>query len=252
MNKMGRKYWGLLFALLLVVPSSAFAVTLEITSATAAPSDIVQMKLLTEDFTDVAGVQIFIEFDASKVEFHTMATSYIQSWTTNVVDGKIFVIWEDFSSPLTLPAGEPLFQFNLQAASDALDSAYVKFSGIIELVDSIGVPLSVTLKDGYIDFIPLSVDDPFGVLPTHFILEQNYPNPFNPSTTFLYTVKKAGQYSFEVFNLSGQVIEKIDLGHKPAGNYEYIFSGDNLPSGVYTYRLTGNNQSASRQMILLK
>ncbi|MEE9443730.1 MAG: T9SS type A sorting domain-containing protein [candidate division Zixibacteria bacterium] len=252
MKKMGRKFWGLLFALLLVVPSSAFAVTLEITNATAAPSDIVQMKLMTEDFTDVAGVQIFIEFDTSKVEFHSMATSYIQSWTTNVTDGKIFVIWEDLSSPLTLPAGEPLFQFNLQAAADAADSAFVKFSGNIELVDEAGDPLSVTLQDGYITFIPLSADDLPGALPVQFVLEQNYPNPFNPSTTISYTVKKTGQYTFEIFNLAGQLIDKIELGNKPAGTYEYIFSGDKLPSGVYTYRLTGNNQSTSRQMILLK
>jgi hypothetical protein len=252
MEQMGRKFWGLLFTLLLVVPSLAFAVTLEITNSTAAPSDIVQMKLLTEDFTAVAGAQIFIEFDTSKVEFHSMATSYIESWTTNVTDGKIFVIWEDFSSPLTLPAGEPLFQFNLQASSDAFDSAFVKFSGNIELVDDNGNPLSVTLINGYITIVPLSADDIPSALPVQFDLGQNYPNPFNPSTTISYTIKKAGQFTLEVFNLSGQLIEKIDLDHKPAGNYEYLFSGDNLPSGIYTYRLSGNNQSSSRQMILIK
>lgn len=252
MEQMGRKFWGLLFTLLLVVPSMAFAVTLEITNTTAAPSDIVQMKLMTEGFTNVAGVQIFIEFDTTKVEFHTMATSYIQSWTTNIKDGKIYVIWEDFSSPLTLLPEEPLFQFNLQASPDAFDSAFVKFSGNVELVDDIGDPMSVTLIDGYITIVPLSVGDNPNALPVQFELEQNYPNPFNPSTTVSYTVNKAGEFTFEVYNLSGQLIEKIDLGLKQVGTYDYLFSGDNLPSGVYTYRLTGNNQSSSKQMILLK
>jgi len=83
-------------------------------------------------------------------------------------------------------------------------------------------------------------------------LKQNYPNPFNPSTTISYTVDKAMSLSFEVYNVSGQVVDRIDLGRKTAGIYSFTYYGNSLASGVYTYRLIGDGVSMARQMMLVK
>ena len=132
------------------------------------------------------------------------------------------------------------------------DSTIVSFIGNIEIVDINAVTLDLTLEDGTITFIPTSVDDNGNSLPSQFALRQNYPNPFNPTTNISYSVEKAGDYLFEVYNISGQLVERMDLGYKTVGEYEINFSGEQLSSGIYTYRLLGNNQSQSRQMILTK
>jgi hypothetical protein len=48
------------------------------------------------------------------------------------------------------------------------------------------------------------------------------------------------------------LVDRIDLGRKAPGMYSFEYSGAGLPSGVYTYRLAGDDVSMSRQMILVK
>jgi hypothetical protein len=85
-----------------------------------------------------------------------------------------------------------------------------------------------------------------------FELEQNFPNPFNPSTVIRYAVVESGAVKLEVFNMLGQRVALLDEGVKVAGSYTATFEAGNLPSGVYTYRLTGNGISVSRNMMLVK
>jgi hypothetical protein len=253
MNTLVRLTAGLLFVLLLTAPSITCALTLTIGDAVGSPSEIIEMKVVTEDFADIVALQLFIEYDTTKLEFHSMATSYIGSWTTNVTEGRIIVIWEDWDSPLTLTPDEPLFEFNLQAKPTASGDAAVAFVGYIELIQDPNTVISdPVLNNGVIAFSPTGVDDDASPLPAAFELKQNYPNPFNPATTLAYTIHRTGEYRLEVFNLSGQLVRRIDLGRKMPGAYTLSFSGADLPSGVYTYRLTGENHSSSRQMILLK
>jgi len=47
-------------------------------------------------------------------------------------------------------------------------------------------------------------------------------------------------------------VDKIDLGRKNPGTYSFLYQAVDQPSGVYLYRLSGENFSQSRQMILLK
>ncbi len=97
------------------------------------------------------------------------------------------------------------------------------------------------------------------VLPTAFRLEQNYPNPFNPSTTIQYTVAGArgrGLGSSEVriviYDVLGrEVATLVDTPQAP-GNYEVRFDGSRLASGVYYYRLTAGQATATRAMVLAK
>jgi hypothetical protein len=99
---------------------------------------------------------------------------------------------------------------------------------------------------------PTDVDDQEANLPLNFELKQNYPNPFNPTTTISYTVDKTMSLVFEVYNVSGQVVDRIDLGRKSAGAYSLTYHGDHLASGIYTYRLIGDGVSLARQMVLVK
>ncbi|NOZ45770.1 MAG: T9SS type A sorting domain-containing protein [Chlorobi bacterium] len=90
-----------------------------------------------------------------------------------------------------------------------------------------------------------------------FNLEQNYPNPFNPVTTIKYSIPfiKKGLKLFvqlSIYNVLGQKVATLVNRNNNPGNYQVNFSADNLPSGVYIYRLAAGNFVQSRKMILLK
>ena len=250
---------GILLALCLIVPSLSAAVTLTITDAEASPSEMITIQVLAEGLTDVVGGQLFIQFDTTRIINDTatihasMESDYLAGWLTNVKNGRIILNWADVSLPITVPDNEPLFSFTLQAKATASGSADLQFVRFNEMVDYEANILDLTLNDGVINFTPLDVDDGGGALPLSFSLGQNYPNPFNPSTRIDLTIdKQADRFLFEVFDVSGRLIERRDLGILTTGEHVIGFTGENLPSGVYMYRISSDRQSSSKLMVLLK
>ncbi len=89
-------------------------------------------------------------------------------------------------------------------------------------------------------------------LPKEFKLEQNYPNPFNPTTTIEFTIPQNGRYSLGVYNILGQLVRVLGDEEYQAGYYKVTFDAGKLSSGMYIYKLSGNNVNISRKMILMK
>ncbi len=85
-----------------------------------------------------------------------------------------------------------------------------------------------------------------------FRLEQNYPNPFNPQTQIRYRLKQAGFVILQIYNLSGQKIAQPVHRMQTAGLHHVTFNAENLPSGVYLYRLSTATGSVTKRMLLLK
>ncbi len=90
--------------------------------------------------------------------------------------------------------------------------------------------------------------------PELFTLYQNFPNPFNPSTTIKYQLNKETNVRLEVFDLSGKLISRLIDQKQKEGLYEIYFnsSNHNLTTGIYFYRLSTDNYSETRRMILVK
>ena len=80
----------------------------------------------------------------------------------------------------------------------------------------------------------------------------NYPNPFNPATTIECNVLKAGTYSITLYDILGSTVSVIHNGYLPAGINSIPFNAGKLPSGVYLYRLSGNNVNLSKKMVIIK
>lgn len=95
-------------------------------------------------------------------------------------------------------------------------------------------------------------DNSSSLTPKAFSLEQNYPNPFNPTTIINYSVAKAGIVKLSVYDITGSKVATIVNENKSVGNYSVQFSGSNLASGIYLYRLESGNYSASKKFILMK
>ena len=88
--------------------------------------------------------------------------------------------------------------------------------------------------------------------PNEYTLKQNYPNPFNPATVIEFTVSVKGLTTLQIFNSLGMVIGELVNNVLTPGDYKYNFSGINLPSGIYFYKLTTGDFTETKKMLLIK
>jgi hypothetical protein len=90
------------------------------------------------------------------------------------------------------------------------------------------------------------------LLPKDSGLFQNYPNPFNPTTEIRYTTRESGIVNLSVFNLLGQRIAVLVNQVQPAGQHQYRFDANALPSGVYFYTLRAGPYTETKRMVLVR
>jgi photosystem II stability/assembly factor-like uncharacterized protein len=96
-------------------------------------------------------------------------------------------------------------------------------------------------------------EDPLGnELPEKFILEQNYPNPFNPTTSIRYRLQRSNHITLDVYNITGQKVATLVNKLQVAGTYEVIFRAEDLPVGLYFYKITSGSSSLAKKMLLVK
>ncbi|HHE55615.1 MAG TPA: T9SS type A sorting domain-containing protein [Caldithrix abyssi] len=120
--------------------------------------------------------------------------------------------------------------------------------------------LLVVTQNGYLlAFDPnleaTSIKNPkteFNNIPREFKLAQNFPNPFNPATQIQFTLPKATRIKIEIFNSTGQLVEKLLNEVKPAGTYQIRWRPSELSSGVYFIRAKIEGQSQIRKALLIK
>jgi len=90
-------------------------------------------------------------------------------------------------------------------------------------------------------------------MPESYALEQNFPNPFNSSTTIRFDLPRTEHVTVKVYNFLGEEVETlIDRVQDAGGNLSVSFSGSNLPSGVYFYRMTTPSFTSTNKMILIR
>ena len=89
---------------------------------------------------------------------------------------------------------------------------------------------------------------------------QNYPNPFNPATTIKFTIAspdrigtmQSTKTSLKIYDLLGREIHTLLNKTLRPGTHEMRFDADNLPSGVYYYKLTFGQFTETKKMLLVK
>ncbi len=121
-------------------------------------------------------------------------------------------------------------------------------------------PSTNDISDGVFTIhLPNDVKEELSGIPDCYNLFQNYPNPFNPTTKIKWQSPVAGRQTLKVYNVLGKEVATLVNEYKTAGRYEIEFNTDNLPSGVYLYRINvapdggqAGNYTAVKKMILMK
>ena len=114
------------------------------------------------------------------------------------------------------------------------------------------------MKRGFVVLEQLLVS----LTPKETELLANYPNPFNPETWIPYRLAEDANVTLTIYDLSGQVVRTLQVGHRIASAYENRSKaiywdgrndvGERVASGIYFYTLIAGNFSATRKMAILK
>jgi hypothetical protein len=88
--------------------------------------------------------------------------------------------------------------------------------------------------------------------PRETLLEVAYPNPFNSQTTIRFMLAKFGPVRLVVYDALGREVAVPAEGVFPAGTHQVTFTANDLPSGVYFYRLETEDKSFLRTMLLAR
>lgn len=97
-----------------------------------------------------------------------------------------------------------------------------------------------------------SLSQNYQSIPEKFNLYQNFPNPFNPSTMIRFDVVRNSKVRLSVYDISGKIISTLVDQELTPGSFEYSFSADYLPSGIYFYKLETDNFTETKRMVLVK
>ena len=99
-------------------------------------------------------------------------------------------------------------------------------------------------------------------IPAETQLLRNYPNPFNPETWIPYYLSKGADVSLTIYDVDGEVVRTIDVGHQTAARYDSRAKaiywdgrnrfGEQVASGIYFYHLSAGDFSETRKMVILK
>ena len=184
----------------------------------------------------------------------------------------------DIGSPITAKdpdeGDEPTYslsgthsgRFTIDWHTGQLKTSYSFF--LFNIGDSL--PVKVTATDGVLSSsitVTINVVAPSSApvaqqSPAKTVLLANYPNPFNPETWIPYQLSKSAKVSLTIYNVKGEMVRQLALGHKSAGNYlsrsRAIHwdgknqSGEKVATGVYFYRFTAGDFSATRKMLIIK
>lgn len=83
-------------------------------------------------------------------------------------------------------------------------------------------------------------------------LAQNFPNPVFSSTTIMYSLPQAAPVSLRIYNTLGVDVAALADGLITAGAHTITFNNENLPEGIYFYRLECCGNVITKQMSVMK
>jgi hypothetical protein len=98
----------------------------------------------------------------------------------------------------------------------------------------------------------VEVNSPDVILPRVTELHQNYPNPFNTETNIGYNLAEAGNVSLKVYDISGRLVTTLVEGYQEARQHSVNWDASQVSSGVYFYKLTCGDYTATKKMNLLR
>ena len=232
-------------------PKVTDTAVLDLVDCYGQPGETVQMPINVAGFSEVAGLELHIEFPLEGMSFIGFGSDVMADPTTNGIDGEIHFVWEDIFNVVSLEDGEEVVSIAFEISEDASDSMLVSFTAAY-VVDEEGIDFIVDSRAGYVLLhqTPNYGDDI--VLPESYRLSQNYPNPFNAGTVIEFDLPEQSYVAIEIYDLLGRRVETLVNHVKEAGYHQVTWNAADQPSGIYFYKIEASDFAEAKKMLLLK
>jgi hypothetical protein len=214
--------------------------------------------------SDLAGLLLRLAYDPSAMTVGRPQLSERASGMEldyGLVDGELLVLVSSLAGQTIKAGSGAVLQMPFAVGEGTKGSVSIEviepivFTADEQVLFSQGSVVMVTIGD---------------LVPVEYSLSQNYPNPFNPTTAINYQIPNPKSQSLVhttlmIFNVLGQEVATLVNEVKEPGYYTARWDGtdgkgNEVPSGIYFYRLTAGGTSrdnredftATRSMVLMK
>ncbi len=207
---------------------------------------LVTMPFVSAQNIELNGYQFTIDFDGSTLNFKDVkigdqSVMTDQNFGIHAKNGKVTVSWHS-GSLIEYSSGETLF--SLEFLSNASGAMY----------DAIAINSSITKAEAYIgeqvlDVALSSENTQYAI--SGLELYQNLPNPFTNNTEIKFGIPQAGDVSFTVHSLTGQIMYQINK-YYDAGSHSIALNKQDLDyAGVLYYTVEFAGDTQTKQMIII-
>ncbi|OQY29869.1 MAG: hypothetical protein B6244_02615 [Candidatus Cloacimonetes bacterium 4572_55] len=216
------------------------------------PNDLIPMDLMIHGADNLFGVDLEITYDPTALEFVSLEqTELLKS------DDQTTMLTQEKEGAIAMTISRLNGSIGGVQADGSV--ATVVFRAIGETESALKFN-KATLINADFQMIQAGVSDytlTVKELPKVMELSQNFPNPFNPSTVINFALPKTGQVTLMVYSVTGQLVRTLVNDTKDAGHHSVRWNGLNdhgepTSSGVYFYMLSGDGESTTKRMMLLK
>lgn len=204
---------------------------------------------------------------ASRVDYFDEKITNIDNEDKTLIMGLISMAYDPSTPDLEVGTG-PIAYLTFEVTDPTMESFTIASADIPKPAHRLMLVwhenTSTGLQVRWNEDLGFSVDVPLnGIsagatpIPTSYALEQNYPNPFNAGTVISFALPEASRVKVSVFNVLGQAVKVLADEDMSAGMQRVSWdgrdeSGSSAASGVYFYRISANNFTATKKMTLLK
>ncbi len=193
----------------------------------------------------------------------------LKIYTSKPETQEITVVFGSEKKVTVISNSQPVDNSHIVISLDGaiIDEGYTNQNGEFSLPDGLlyGIEYSIaSVKSGYTTslgkFTPsltTDIDEENDILPGTFTLYQNYPNPFNPTTLIEFDIPVKTIVEINIYNSLGQNIVTLMNDQVQAGSHTIEWNGNNknnsaVSSGIYFYKLTSEDYTDTKRMILLR
>jgi hypothetical protein len=149
---------------------------------------------------------------------------------------------------ILIVAGHYGSELPIASAGAAIDGSVLGFDGtgtLFGLANPVNPCVRISFDQNL--WIAAGVNE---VVNNGIVLGQNTPNPFNADSRINFEIPAAANVSFTITDITGKIVETIQMGNLNAGSHILELNASNYNSGVYFYTITvGQNQLTNRMVI---
>ncbi len=197
---------------------------------------------------------LFSGADTVDYSLSTIADYGLDEFEHQMGTGAVTVLWSQLIGPMPHESNGRGVWFNNGLRKTYVQSPY--FGAIIN-IPTVGSKeiMFAEMLDGF--GVNPVVQETKTSLPGEMTLFANIPNPFNAKTEIVFDIERPCEVDLSIYNMMGQKVSTLVSGMSKPGIRSVVwdgadFSGHEVESGVYFYRLETDAGSITKRMVLLK